>query len=1094
TAIKNAIIEVRNGDSDISDYTLFQQALYDLSGIETASEELKAKLDELNAQQGRIDALGAELSALEIQIASTDAENATLGININQAAVRLDNLYLEIKEEAAHQENLKDDIDALREEIENKEGALSAQYANELAAAKSALNAADVAYDIALSKKAQTQEKVRALLGESALTEYLATAGIEDALLSELVSQNQQDALQSLKDTLSTYLADNEQTLTDALSRMPRDFSPNVYNHNGSYSDLLTLFDGRGSFVTGYTDHFTATLESLLAPSVSPDFLTSYPTQLGDYLEAVNTAISAEDNTVFSALLQQGQTLLTGMEALTDALLAMPEQLLTPEEAAQRFDARHPDNEANLAALSAAKPAHQMALEAEQTTREEAESHLYANRYGVHYGGGYATDFDPSQRVDIANEANTAMRALYAYYFDGTNANSANQLQGYNTHFEQEVTARLSALIDLTGRDLSAERQQLVALMNSKDLDDARLEQGLALSRSWIEMLSSLDTVLETLPHDFLTLEDAQTRRDNNVGNTYTDSYVYMNVFYYTSQFTTQQALDATLAQVRDDADYLRGVGAGVLDDIREVYQHLQAVEEAREATAIAQAEVDRLDALIPDVTVEQAYEKTVATTVNWSKQLLSKLLPSARVDAEFALIDIKLAHTRAQHVYDNALAEKERTTLAVHAYAEPSVITEYLPHLTHYITLKNDHYGSTVWKATKTPQQAESALTFLSNVKSQLDELYAQASEEQTKGELQAALALADEMVVAIEADQSALTALESASAAIVALVGTDTVAHTVDVMRRAQDGTADVGVMLAQVRYDQAVEEKAQTKAVVRGYTSFYRVTEYLPQHDYTLHHSGYNDPIFHATESDTSALRANSFLTGIQNELRALHNDTEDEAKQLGITEAMSLVDDVMAAITEDRAARSRESVAQTELAHAKALASDVAEYLETSPEMPAFGVLSGLLSHLVNHQGAIADVVSDRGASALATDLGNENGLLWQATQSETKGRQALALLETASTSLNDRINAIDLRATEDSDTFETLSAEKTHHLNGVALLSALTDALNTDLAARVTVSHTQATKTQTQATLDDVNTRYQHFTTQLANNAFCSTVP
>ncbi|WP_161972892.1 hypothetical protein, partial [Enterovibrio baiacu] len=991
-----------------------------------------------------------------------------------------------------------------------------------------------------------------------------------------------------------TYLADNEQTLTDALSRMPRDFSPNVYNHYGSYSDLLTLFDGRGSFVSGYTDHFTATLESLLAPSVSPDFLTSYPTQLVDYLEAVNTAISAGDNAVFSGLLQQGQTLLTGMEALTDALLAMPEQLLTPEEAAQRFNERHPDYEANLAALSEAKATYAAALDAEQNIKAEIEAlkdsvnlSKVNTTYLLNHYVNHSAEFTP-------------MRAIFPYFAMKYTAN----FHGYNNYFRDKYFEQLDLVTDSSSHHENQLRLQDYLVQTEWTTED--IAESEALTRYWVNEIEHIEAVLESLPDNFLTLEEATALRETNPGNTYTGTlttYVAPSDVY-----TTEQALEATLLQVEKDANWKLGVVRNALSAMRSLNDAFERLDASKDMMLAAQAEVDRLDALIPDVTVEQAYEKTVATTVNWSKTYLSKLLSPERVDAEFALIDIKLAHTRAQHVYDNALAEKERTTLAVHAYAEPSVITEHLPHLTHYITLKNDHYGSTVWKATKTPQQAESALIFLSNVKSQLDELYAQASEEQTKGELQAALALVDEMVVAIEADQRARIALDSATAALadapalptlsdamstriiasademsaqktiskslfnydivprvlnatslhitntevsrairavfsynssqfgayvngysnyfdgkfteqlgertsraelkegaerlkmlsvmaswqdediaetLALTTTlltdlqyiksalellpanfltlgkaedlrasnlgnvalDDIAvsvasseditteqaleavlaqvhldvaeiledveaaeiellrlqlnfqvlanarsersaadafHAAAVMRRAQDGSAETAVVLADVRYEQAVEEKAQTKAVVRGYTSFYRVTEYLPQHDYTLHHSGYNNPIFHATESDSSALRANSFLTGIQNELRALRNDTEDEAKQLGITEAMSLVDEVMAAIIEDRAARSWESVAQTELAHAKALASDVAEYLEASPEMPAFGVLSGLLSHLVSHQGAIADVVSDRGASALATDLGDENGLLWQAS--------------------------------------------------------------------------------------------------------------
>ncbi|WP_231870136.1 hypothetical protein [Grimontia celer] len=173
SAIKNAIISVRNGDSDIKDYAVFQQALDTLGGIEDASAELKAKLDELNAQQARIDALNAELETLEQDIASTDAANHALGVDINDAATRIDNLYLEVREEAAYQENLKQDILTLRQEIETKEDELRVQYAEELATAQSAADTASAAYDDAVAQKAVTEAAVQALVGESKISELL---------------------------------------------------------------------------------------------------------------------------------------------------------------------------------------------------------------------------------------------------------------------------------------------------------------------------------------------------------------------------------------------------------------------------------------------------------------------------------------------------------------------------------------------------------------------------------------------------------------------------------------------------------------------------------------------------------------------------------------------------------------------------------------------------------------------------------------------------------------------------------------------------------------------------------------------------------
>ncbi|WP_198930716.1 hypothetical protein, partial [Enterovibrio norvegicus] len=145
---------VRDGDSDIKDYAVFQQALDNLGGIEEASVELNAKLTALNTQQARIDSLNAELAQLEQDIASTDAANHTLGVDINTAATRIDNLYMEVKEEAAYQQNLKQDILELRAEIETKEDALRVQYHEELAAAQTAADTASAAYEVALTQKA----------------------------------------------------------------------------------------------------------------------------------------------------------------------------------------------------------------------------------------------------------------------------------------------------------------------------------------------------------------------------------------------------------------------------------------------------------------------------------------------------------------------------------------------------------------------------------------------------------------------------------------------------------------------------------------------------------------------------------------------------------------------------------------------------------------------------------------------------------------------------------------------------------------------------------------------------------------------------
>ncbi|WP_231870128.1 hypothetical protein [Grimontia celer] len=190
SAIKNAIISVRNGDSVLSDYGVFQQALDTLGGIEDAAEYLQERLNEVNEQQARIDSLNADILALEQDIAATDAENHTLGIDINDAANRIDSLYLEVREEAAYQETLKQDILALRQEIAEKENALRAEYSEELAAARAAVGVANNAYEAALSHKAVTEAAVQALVGESVITELLPDMTDDFALPSGVLGQS----------------------------------------------------------------------------------------------------------------------------------------------------------------------------------------------------------------------------------------------------------------------------------------------------------------------------------------------------------------------------------------------------------------------------------------------------------------------------------------------------------------------------------------------------------------------------------------------------------------------------------------------------------------------------------------------------------------------------------------------------------------------------------------------------------------------------------------------------------------------------------------------------------------------------------------
>ncbi|WP_017007692.1 hypothetical protein, partial [Enterovibrio norvegicus] len=181
---------VRDGDSDIKDYAVFQQALDTLVGIEDAAQYLKDRLSELNEQQVRIDSLNAELAQLELDIASTDAANHALGVDINATATRIDDLYLEVKEEAAYQENLKQDILALRQEIAEKENALRAEYSDELAAARAAVGVANNAHEAALANKRATDAAIQALVEESVITELLPNMADDFASPSGVLGQS----------------------------------------------------------------------------------------------------------------------------------------------------------------------------------------------------------------------------------------------------------------------------------------------------------------------------------------------------------------------------------------------------------------------------------------------------------------------------------------------------------------------------------------------------------------------------------------------------------------------------------------------------------------------------------------------------------------------------------------------------------------------------------------------------------------------------------------------------------------------------------------------------------------------------------------
>ncbi|WP_231590824.1 hypothetical protein [Grimontia sp. AD028] len=136
-------------------------------------------------------------------------------MDINDAATRIDNLYLEVREEAAYQENLKQDILTLRQEIETKEDELRVQYAEELADAQSAADTASAAYDEAVAQKAVTEAAVQALVGESVITELLPdmaddfasqTGAIALSTESETAAQTALALIHQLKTTLEARL------------------------------------------------------------------------------------------------------------------------------------------------------------------------------------------------------------------------------------------------------------------------------------------------------------------------------------------------------------------------------------------------------------------------------------------------------------------------------------------------------------------------------------------------------------------------------------------------------------------------------------------------------------------------------------------------------------------------------------------------------------------------------------------------------------------------------------------------------------------------------------------------------------------------
>lgn len=488
TTIKNAIITVRDGDSDIKDYAVFQQALDTLVGIEDAAQYLKDRLSELNEQQVRIDSLNAELAQLELDIASTDAANHALGVDINATATRIDDLYLEVKEEAAYQENLKQDILALRQEIAEKENALRAEYGDELAAARAAVGVANNAHEAALTQKAITDAAIQALVEESVITELLPGMADDFASPSGVLGQS----------------TTSDMAAQAALSLL-----------NTAESQLVSALNAI-SF-EGVTDE--AELASLntqltnLQAAIARVFQTEQAVR-DDMAARYTVAYTKANQTQTQTTLADVQARLAHMEAqiAEHAFTALGEPTdvqKTPLSVSHEIADARTDAELQ-AAIEQAQADYQASITLAQEKKSSLNGFMTAMSWSITQQFTAATDnFSPSLTVPYQYNSVPYLDSTHAL-FDWELVNrSYFNISGYSDHFEQALDDALSpgGLTSLQSQQTTL--QYHLGFIRNISETTSSVAGILTVQETLTESLSQLNTLLSDPSAWFLTLEEA---------------------------------------------------------------------------------------------------------------------------------------------------------------------------------------------------------------------------------------------------------------------------------------------------------------------------------------------------------------------------------------------------------------------------------------------------------------------------------------------------------------------------------------------------------------------------------------------------------
>ncbi|WP_205685945.1 hypothetical protein [Enterovibrio baiacu] len=543
TAIKNAIITVRDGDSDIKDYAVFQQALDNLGGIEEASVELNAKLTALNTQQARIDSLNAELAQLEQDIASTDAANHALGVDINTAATRIDNLYLDVKEEAAYQENLKQDILELRAEIETKEDALRVQYHEELSAAQTAADTASAAYEVALTQKAITDAAVQALVTESIITELMPETHDDFASQSGAIARATESSVRAeaalavihdARNTLDARFASEtdvsvKQALASALARL-------------ADVEAAVRRDGEASLTRAYTD---------------------------------------ASNTQAAATLLDVQMRLNNMEAqiAQNAFIALGSVVnvdVAPQAGQRDVEDTRTLDELN-AALELAQAEYGIAQAT--ATRRQADFSTYLN-------SGELSEL--SVRLALRSQVSLPVTSSYpalSALFD-----SGSVVHGYAEHYE-DVYYSLLEEAGYPNQGLSEGVQthiELMAVELEGSLQHSSLADMLSELDDYIARLDTLGQIRSEIPAHFWSQQSPEELWQSR-HPTYIDPVTGEERYHQEPDYTLGEALGATNVKVQSDVDSYVALTEQGLELLAAYRENLSSVVEAKKALDAAQ-------------------------------------------------------------------------------------------------------------------------------------------------------------------------------------------------------------------------------------------------------------------------------------------------------------------------------------------------------------------------------------------------------------------------------------------------------------------------------------------------------------------------